>query len=479
MSFHVQSTLYQPRILLDAKREYLTQEFLKCVKRGQPTIKWEAQIEELEKEEEELAAMEKEEAENREKENKVNHGEEGEIRNVLQEVEKEEEEEEEEQQKGFNGKEVEQYVKRKATMGVKKYNLSPQKSKKRRRDDENDGMSPDIDSDEAESIFDEQDADTDDEDKKLSRIRIKTNALEPDELLPEEDIDEEIDIPDKRRKLQISDIYVDDGDETHYQQRIQKYVDDRRKAKRKLSQENQGDDGDEGETWSEEDLRLPDPTHGADDWNLAGGYKLPGEIKNRLFPYQRIAIEWMWGLCQEGAGGLLGDEMGLGKTIQVISFLAGLWYSNMWKGPVVIICPATLLKQWVQEFHRWFPPLRVAVLHSTGAGTSYETILKKILRDGHILITTYAAITNHADTLIPPKWGYAILDEGHKIRNPDAHVTLCCKQFKTVNRIVLTGTPMQNNLIELWCMYDFIFPGKLGVRRGTHHIVSKQLNDTC
>jgi DNA excision repair protein ERCC-6 len=79
-----------------------------------------------------------------------------------------------------------------------------------------------------------------------------------------------------------------------------------------------------------------------------------------------------------------------------------------------------------------------------------------------VLITTYEGLRARRDQILPIHWGYAILDEGHKIRNPDADITLVMKQLRTVHRIVMTGTPIQNKLTELWSLFDFVFPGKLG-----------------
>ncbi|KAJ1965770.1 DNA repair protein rhp26, partial [Dimargaris xerosporica] len=81
---------------------------------------------------------------------------------------------------------------------------------------------------------------------------------------------------------------------------------------------------------------------------------------------------------------------------------------------------------------------------------------------GHVLITTYAGMRLYRQKLLSKRWGYMVLDEGHKIRNPDAEITLVCKQVKTSHRIILSGTPIQNNLTELWSLFDFVFPGRLG-----------------
>jgi DNA excision repair protein ERCC-6 len=183
--------------------------------------------------------------------------------------------------------------------------------------------------------------------------------------------------------------------------------------------------------------------------------------------------------------------MGLGKTVQVISFLAGLHYSKKVTKPIIVVCPATVMQQWVNEFHRWWPPLRVSILHTSGsgmldvkrearieddleeleynqqkklgkAGKAAKRIVDKVARDGHVLVTTYSGLQTYAELLIPTEWEYAVLDEGHKIRNPNTAITIYTKELRTHNRLILSGTPMQNNLTELWSLFDFVFPMRLG-----------------
>uniref|UniRef100_A0A0L8IDH8 DNA excision repair protein ERCC-6 n=2 Tax=Octopus bimaculoides TaxID=37653 RepID=A0A0L8IDH8_OCTBM len=163
--------------------------------------------------------------------------------------------------------------------------------------------------------------------------------------------------------------------------------------------------------------------------------------------------------------------MGLGKTIQTISFLAALHHSQLHDkslgyvglGPCIIVCPTTVMYQWVREFHSWWPQCRVAVLHATGSFTgSEEKLVYSINNCCGILITSYNNLVAHKDIVIKHKWHYVILDEGHKIRNPDAQATLACKMIRTPHRIILSGSPIQNNLKELWSLFDFVFPGKLG-----------------
>lgn len=335
-----------------------------------------------------------------------------------------------------------------------------------------------------------------------------------------EDTDEDEGISTGILPSSREDRYVDDGNEPSYQRRLQRWAKERF-TKRLAKLRRQGDSFDnEGSFNAEEELFRPSPTH--PDINIAPGFNLPGDVHHRLFEYQRTCIKWLWELhCQE-VGGILGDEMGLGKTIQVIAFLAGLSHSRKLRGPVLVVCPATVMKQWVQEFHEWWPPLRVAVLHSSGSGmmggssskftsrtdgkewyseedddsfsgpqkstkrvyksnSAIHKFLSFIVQNGgfydmyenkgsfslytnsgHVVITTYEGLRVHRADLLPIKWTYTVLDEGHKIRNPDAEITMAAKQLKTHNRIILSGTPIQNNLTELWSLYDFVFPGRLG-----------------
>ncbi|XP_009640195.1 DNA excision repair protein ERCC-6 [Egretta garzetta] len=244
----------------------------------------------------------------------------------------------------------------------------------------------------------------------------------------------------------------DDGDEDYYKQRLRRWQKERLKDKEHQT----------AEELSEES-----------DTEFEEGFKVPGFLFKKLFKYQQTGVRWLWELHCQQAGGILGDEMGLGKTIQIIAFLAGLSYSKIRTrgsnyryqglGPTVIVCPATVMHQWVKEFHTWWPPFRVAILHETGSYTNKKVKLIREIASCHgILITSYSYIRLMQDTIHSYDWHYVILDEGHKIRNPNAAVTLACKQFRTPHRIILSGSPMQNNLKELWSLFDFIFPGKLG-----------------
>lgn len=279
---------------------------------------------------------------------------------------------------------------------------------------------------------------------------------------------------------------VDDGNEKVYRQRVEKWSKNRAAA-RKRAKERAGEDVAEGDA---EECFQPHPTEA--DTVLEGGFRIPGDIYPALFDYQKTGVQWLWELFSQNVGGIIGDEMGLGKTIQAISFVAGLHYSKRLTKPVIVVCPATVMKQWVSEFHRWWPALRVSILHTsgsgmlntrqedryeremelrsygdydttlTGAGKAAKKIIEKVKRDGHVLVTTYSGLQTYSEFLTITEWECAILDEGHKIRNPNTAITIHCKELRTPNRIILSGTPMQNNLSELWSLFDFVFPMRLG-----------------
>jgi DNA excision repair protein ERCC-6 len=280
---------------------------------------------------------------------------------------------------------------------------------------------------------------------------------------------------------------VDDGNERLYQKRLLDWTTRRSAARRRA----QGDDDDDGDDDDRGEWLKSHPSE--PDMELPNGLRVPGDISRFLFSYQRTGVQWLWELHQQAVGGIIGDEMGLGKTIQAISYLASLHHSGMLTKPAIVVCPATLMKQWVNEFHRWWPPFRVSILHSSGSGminlgkessredaltsqlmgtygdkrlTQGQKAAKKIIdrvnRDGHVLVTTYSGLQSYADALVDVEWSCAILDEGHKIRNPDAGITFSCKELRTPHRIILSGTPMQNSLVDLWSLFDFVFPMRLG-----------------
>lgn len=316
----------------------------------------------------------------------------------------------------------------------------------------------------------------------------KRAAPEADFVDDEDDEDSEgYDLTERTRKKptaakadnKIDLSQIDDGNEAVYQSRLADWVERRSRARHMKDQGSPTDD-DQPEWFK--------PSPDEPDHHFQDGLKLPGDIFPALFDYQKTGVQWLAELYTQKVGGIVGDEMGLGKTVQLISFVAALHYSQMLDKPVIVVAPATVLRQWVNEFHRWWPPLRVSILHSSGSGMFNEgredriedddlsdrpgesktsskaarRIVDRVVKHGHVLVTTYAGLQTYGDILIPVDWGYAVLDEGHKIRNPNTAITIYCKELRTHHRIILSGTPLQNNLMELWSLFDFIFPMRLG-----------------
>jgi hypothetical protein len=148
----------------------------------------------------------------------------------------------------------------------------------------------------------------------------------------------------------------------------------------------------------------------------------------------------------------------------VIGFLACLDHMGLFH-PSLIVCNKSLMYQWKEEFVKWWPKFNVSIFHRDvmKRGESEASLINTVLKKGHILIVPYETLRTRQELFVDRDWNYVILDEGHIIRNPFTEITLTIKQFRTPNRILLTGTPIQNRLDELWSLFDFVYPGRLGV----------------
>ncbi len=179
----------------------------------------------------------------------------------------------------------------------------------------------------------------------------------------------------------------------------------------------------------------------------------PQALPEILRPYQRRGVEWLYHLCEVGCHGLLADEMGLGKTLQVIALLAARPITDR---PGLIVCPASVVPVWREEIAKFFPQITVDVLKS---GNDFAT------RRGPVLwLASYTQLRKHREMLAAHEFGYAVLDEGQFIKNPDAKVTQTCFAIKARHRLVLTGTPLENRQLDLWSIFRFLLPGLLGSR---------------
>ncbi|ORM40495.1 Protein CHROMATIN REMODELING 8 [Babesia sp. Xinjiang] len=205
-------------------------------------------------------------------------------------------------------------------------------------------------------------------------------------------------------------------------------------------------------------------------YQLSDSIFAQASVFDKLYIHQKQGVKWLAGLHHRRHGGILADEMGLGKTITVLSFLSALIFSEDSKKidlggglEVLIVCPITLISQWIDEMGIWAPSFKPVVFHgSLGTYNKRSMLTKKKSARNTCLITSYETLRAHVDHINEHRWSYVILDEGQKIRNPDAAVTLAVKTLGTPHRLLLSGSPIQNNLIEFWSLLDFVAPGHLG-----------------
>ncbi|RUS72057.1 hypothetical protein EGW08_020186 [Elysia chlorotica] len=213
----------------------------------------------------------------------------------------------------------------------------------------------------------------------------------------------------------------------------------------------------------EEEAGGGDEEEDGDMKSLGQGFMLHRKLYAKLYQHQKEGVLWMWSLFVLGKGGILADDMGLGKTIQVIGFLAGMFDMGKIKS-VMIVVPLSVIPNWLNEFSKWTPGINVMQFHGSSR-KERDRALNRVRSRGGVLLTTYGLIVTTHDTLSKRHgqefvWDYIILDEGHKIKNPT-------KTSKSINavparmRMILTGTPVQNNLKELWSLFDYVHQGTL------------------
>ncbi len=188
---------------------------------------------------------------------------------------------------------------------------------------------------------------------------------------------------------------------------------------------------------------------------------LPGNIQAELRPYQKAGFDFLCHLTQVRLGGILADDMGLGKTLQTLTWLSWLQQRNTKNPkPSLVICPASVLHNWRREANRFVPHLKVLVLESGAARHN----LRKQIPQHDLIVTNYALLRRDLEELQKFAFRATILDEAQFIKNPTAQVTQSVKQLKSEHRLALTGTPLENRLLDLWSITDFIQPGYLGTQ---------------
>lgn len=185
----------------------------------------------------------------------------------------------------------------------------------------------------------------------------------------------------------------------------------------------------------------------------------PASLKATLRPYQEHGLNWLEQLRHHDCSGVLADDMGLGKTLQTIAHLTREKEARRTDLPTLVVMPTSLVGNWKREFEKFAPHLRVLVLHGKSRRERYGKIA-----NAEVVITTYPVLIRDQQTFSAQGYHYVILDEAQAIKNPRSLATRVVKELGARHRLCLTGTPVENNLGELWSLFDFLMPGFLGTQ---------------
>ncbi|XP_030571799.1 TATA-binding protein-associated factor 172 [Drosophila novamexicana] len=199
-------------------------------------------------------------------------------------------------------------------------------------------------------------------------------------------------------------------------------------------------------------------------------YNVPVALSVELRGYQQAGINWLWFLNKYNLHGILCDDMGLGKTLQTICILAGdhvqRQKAKLAPLPSLVICPPTLTGHWVYEVEKFLAQSPVLKpLHYFGFPIGREKLRSQIGTSCNLVVASYDTIRKDIDFFSGIHFNYCVLDEGHIIKNGKTKSSKAIKQLKANHRLILSGTPIQNNVLELWSLFDFLMPGFLGTEK--------------
>jgi ATP-dependent DNA helicase len=182
----------------------------------------------------------------------------------------------------------------------------------------------------------------------------------------------------------------------------------------------------------------------------------------RMKQYQLEGLEWLKSLWMNGLSGILADEMGLGKTLQAISMIAFFKEHNI-SGPFLVAAPLSTVRNWVEEFKHWAPTINTVLYH--GSKDERESMRSKKMKmqdqskwDFPVVVTSYEICMNDRKFLANYQWKYIIVDEGHRLKNMNCKLIKELMTYNSANRLLITGTPLQNNIAELWSLLHFLLP---------------------
>lgn len=197
----------------------------------------------------------------------------------------------------------------------------------------------------------------------------------------------------------------------------------------------------------------------------------PKGLNADLRGYQRQGLSYLYFLSDYGFGGILADEMGLGKTVQTLAFIQHMVESKF-RGPNLIVVPTSVLPNWEREAEKFVPSLRRLIIY----GARREEMFKQISKSD-LIITTYALLRRDLEELEKHDFNAVILDEAQNIKNPNTITARAVRRMKARMRLCLSGTPIENNLFELWSLFEFLMPGFLGSQHSFQRGIVKPIKD--
>jgi hypothetical protein len=195
--------------------------------------------------------------------------------------------------------------------------------------------------------------------------------------------------------------------------------------------------------------------------------EIPDTIRATLRPYQVAGFQFLAYLSSNRFGGILADDMGLGKTLQTLTWIAWLRNTNNISGPSLIVCPKSVVDNWVDEAEHYFPSLPIAALKK-------PELQAKALQPGQVLVLNYTQLRILNENLAPIEWEAVIFDEGQYLKNPNSQTAQSARALKAAHKVLLTGTPIENKLLDLWSLMHCVMPGALG----TQNLFKREFQDS-
>lgn len=186
----------------------------------------------------------------------------------------------------------------------------------------------------------------------------------------------------------------------------------------------------------------------------------PAALRAQLRDYQSAGLTWLDFLGRHGLGGVLADDMGLGKTVQILAHVLSERDQGRLRGPVLVVMPTSLLPNWQAETTRFAPDLRVLALHGSDRAERYS-----LAAQHDLVLTSYALLARDIEALAGIAFDLVVFDEAQALKNPASKGALCARKLQAGRRLLVTGTPLENHLGELWAGVDLVLPGLLGERR--------------